>query len=103
MNLVVNSYYADNERHLRGGRILNIRLMQISLLVLALIFVIAPSEPVRAAEFTQGENADCKIQMRGPILKGDLDKFKEAERKYHEAEIFESSAENTICLDSPGG
>ncbi|MEP2947364.1 MAG: PAN domain-containing protein [Lentilitoribacter sp.] len=82
---------------------MNFRFTHISLLVLTLILVMAPSDPVKAAEFTQGENADCKIQMRGPILKGDLDKFKEAERKYHEAEIFESSAENTICLDSPGG
>lgn len=70
---------------------------------LALLILFGPFNFVQAAEFSKGANPDCKIQMHGPILKGDLEKFKAAELKYHDAEIFESSSDNTICLDSPGG
>lgn len=76
---------------------------QTLLALFAMFFWLISTISAQTAQFTQGENPDCKIQMRGPILKGDLEKFQQAERQYHDEDIYESSVNNTICLDSPGG
>lgn len=70
------------------------------------------TSPSYSAEFTKAENPDCRIQMRGPIIKGDLERFLVAAGKYRGYEnrgpdadesTLDTTGNDTICLDSPGG
>lgn len=82
------------------SRILTLKAIQIAIMSIVLL---SNYDAGIAAEFSKGENPECRIQMRGQIIKGDLDRFKKANATFPLVDEGESSEGNTICLHSPGG
>ena len=81
------------------NRLLTIIAMKIAGLTVVLLL----NHEAIAADFTKAENPDCRIQMRGQIIKGDLDRFKQVDAKLPISHQGDTTEANTICLDSPGG
>jgi hypothetical protein len=74
--------------------------------VLSLALFLAVANYATAAEVSLSERSSlCKIILTGPIQEGDLDRLmRVAEATFpSEDDVAESTAENTLCLNSPGG
>ena len=56
-----------------------------------------------AAEIGRSQDSACVLSLSGEIVQGDYDRFLQAAAGAYPDEIMESTANNTICLDSPGG
>lgn len=82
------------------NRLLTLSAIQMAVMSVILLFSYDASI---AAEFTKGDNPDCRIQMRGQIIKGDLDRFKQVDAKLPISHRGDTTEASTICLDSPGG
>lgn len=73
------------------------------ILMVVISVVLLFKQEVTAADFTKSESSDCRIQMRGQIVKGDLDRFKQIDAKLPISDRGDTTEANTVCLDSPGG
>ena len=56
-----------------------------------------------AADISPSRDELCKIVIAGELIAGDYDEFVALAGSQFPAEVLESTADNTVCLDSPGG
>lgn len=74
------------------------------LLLMVLYTAACAAPPAQAADLTPTPNhADCRMLLSGPIESGDYRTFVTLASKVFDEDPPESTANNTICLDSPGG
>lgn len=64
---------------------------------------IAVANPAKSAEIRQAQSSQCVIEITGELVGGDYDRFASLAAAMFPDEVLESTANNTVCLDSPGG
>lgn len=71
---------------------------------LVLLFVLFSNSSAFSADFSESDSDICKIRLDGEIIEGDFQRFiSMASVHFQGAENSESTANDTICLNSPGG
>lgn len=75
-------------------------LILIASVVVALLF---PANRAVAATIEKASSPRCVIMIQGDIVEGDFDKFVSLGKLLLPGDNGESTAGNTVCLDSPGG
>jgi hypothetical protein len=60
-------------------------------------------QPAIAANISLSDDPMCTLILQGEIVSGDVDRFTEIASKTFPEHVAESTAQNTVCLDSPGG
>lgn len=71
--------------------------------VCVLAAVVLASVPARAADFAMSEKDICVVKLEGAIVEGDLGRLEAIGATAFKGSDGESTAKDTICLDSPGG
>ncbi|MFD0982827.1 COG3904 family protein [Tropicimonas aquimaris] len=56
----------------------------------------------QAAEVTRSQDIECRVEISGPIERGDFEKLSALE-KHLVVQDGESTSDSVVCLDSPGG
>ena len=69
----------------------------------ALSMLLSQSRISSAADIAVSRDDECKVVLKGVIAKGDFEKFLQVSATAFPPFDGESSAPNTLCLDSPGG
>src|SRR5690554_6037482 len=70
---------------------------------LAISLLLGLTYQIKAAEVRTSERSACVIELVGEIVPGDYEKVSALAKKSFPEDILESTAANTICLDSAGG
>lgn len=64
---------------------------------------IAATTPAISAEIRPAQGSQCVIEISGELVPGDYQRFSSLAAEMFPDEVDESTANNTVCLDSPGG
>lgn len=78
------------------------RLFAITLLILSGQYCLLDEEAY-AATVTRSSSQECVISLKGEIVEGDLKRLQDAASAHLTGGDGESTAKDTICLNSPGG
>ena len=73
------------------------------LLIATSTFAGALTPPSSAATIEVSEAETCMISLKGELVAGDFQKFLSISRFVFPEEVLESTVDNRVCLDSPGG